>query len=117
MTDIQRYRVLGEDVPDDNGAYVVYVDHLIALRQAEDRGWEQGRADHAEAAVTAYEQGQQDAIMQGAGASADIEFGRQEAIREAVQRVEAWWASGTFPPSGSPGWQAEVIAAIKGEQT
>jgi lysyl-tRNA synthetase class I len=94
MSDIQRFDA-GLVTPDPEGDCVTYADHVEALRQARDEGYEYGYNSND----TAYMEG--------------FHKGHRDALAGAVQRVEALerFQGGRAQSSDLE----DVIAAIKGD--
>jgi hypothetical protein len=63
MSDIQRWEPDhgGDMWPNGNGRYVLHADHVEALRQAEQRGFE-GTPDIDDRLASVYREGQRDAL-------------------------------------------------------
>lgn len=95
------------------GEWVLYTDHVEALRQAEQRGRDE-LARQLWGGANAYEQGKRDALAAkhhdpGERCDGCLSFATEEAITAAVQRVEA------LPRMNWAAYRDHVIAAIKGE--
>ena len=113
MSDIQRYDLIGDggqyDLeldPVDDGGYVIWEDHVEALREAEQRGVDGFIGSQAMQVVRSQ--------AEGAGYSQGYEQGQRDALAGAVQRVEAL-VGFEYGSLGSFVNRAEIIAAIKGE--
>jgi glutamate synthase domain-containing protein 1 len=105
-------------VADTDGTYVLYADHVEALRQAEQRGMVNAAPDRAY--DLGYEQGQREALATAVNSDAvqgAIKLAVRDALAAAVQRVEALPTDHDHRCTCYVCWQKRKdIAAIKGEQ-